>query len=216
MNDVIVIWQGRSSGCALFLSRQACDGLQSAPQQKHFVSGSVHREEKNEFMKRNLLLILVLALCGLASGQFWKKDNKMAGARMMKGTDVQWGPAPNTLPPGAKLAVLEGDPSKPGPFTIRLKAPNGYKVMPHWHPSSEQITVLSGSFSVGTGDTWNDKTMTPMGPGSYMSMDAKNHHYATTKGETVIQVSSIGPFVVNYVNPNDDPSKKTAAATPAP
>lgn len=168
-------------------------------------------------MKKRVFWVVLLGLCAAASGQFWKKDKgAMPGARMTKGSDIQWAAAPPSLPPGAKIAVLDGDPAKPGPFTMRLKVPNGYKVMPHWHPTAEQLTVLSGNFVVGTGDKWNDKTMMALGPGSFMTMDAKNRHYAISRGETVVQVSSTGPFVVNYVDPNDDPSKKAAAAPAAP
>lgn len=166
-------------------------------------------------MKKQVIAIVLLTFCVAASAQFWKKDKAPAGARMTKGTDVQWAAGPASLPPGAKLAVLDGDPAKPGPFTLRLRVPNGYKVMPHWHPTAEQLTVLQGTFVVGTGDKWNEKAMMPMGAGSFMVMDAKNTHYATSRGETVVQVSGTGPFVVNYVNPADDPSKKTAAAAPA-
>jgi hypothetical protein len=165
-------------------------------------------------MKKHVFWVALLLLSVAAFGQLWKKE-KMAGARMMKGTDVQWAAGPPSLPPGAKLAVLDGDPGKPGPFTIRLRVPNGYKVMPHWHPTAEQLTVISGTFIVGTGDKWNDSAMTPLGPGSFMTMDAKNRHFAMAKGVTTVQVSSTGPFVVNYVNPADDPSKATAATAAA-
>ena len=164
-------------------------------------------------MKRVLLGILVLALCGLAGAQLFHHDKGTPDAKMILAKDMAWTPAPAALPAGAKITVLDGDPGKSGSFTIRLKMPTGYKVMPHWHPTAEQITVLSGNFVVGTGDKWNDKAMTAMGPGSYMTMAAKNHHYGATKGETVLQITSNGPFVINYINPADDPSKMAAKMT---
>ncbi len=123
--------------------------------------------------------------------------------------DIKWGPAPDGLPPGAQLAVLDGDPGKAGvPFTIRAKLPDGYKVMPHWHPTDESVTVLSGTFTVGMGDTWTDSAMTALKAGEFARMSKMTHHYAGTKGETVIQIHGIGPFGITYVNAKDDPRKK--------
>src|SRR5262245_47954748 len=123
--------------------------------------------------------------------------------------DIKWGPAPDGLPPGAQLAVLDGDPGKAGvPFTIRAKMPDGYKVMPHWHPTDESVTVLSGTLTVGMGDTWTDSALTSLKPGEFARMSKMAHHYAGTKGETVIQIHGMGPFGITYVNPKDDPRKK--------
>jgi Domain of unknown function (DUF4437) len=124
-------------------------------------------------------------------------------------SDIKWGPAPATLPSGAQMAVLDGDPSKAGaPFVIRAKFPDGYRVSPHWHPTDENVAVLSGTFLVGVGDAFDEKAMTSLATGGYAHMPKRMHHFAMSKGETVIQVHGVGPFVVNYVNPADDPSKK--------
>lgn len=120
---------------------------------------------------------------------------------------VKWGEVPPFLPKGAKLAVLIGDPSKPEPFTIRLQMPDGYKIAPHTHPTDEHVTVLSGTFRAAMGTTWDDKALGDFAPGSYANMAATMAHYAQAKGTTVVQVHGVGPFVVNYVNPADDPSK---------
>jgi hypothetical protein len=119
---------------------------------------------------------------------------------------VKWTDAPPFLPKGAKLAVLVGDPSKPEPFTIRLQMPDGYKIAPHTHPTDEHVTVLSGVFRAAMGKTWDDKALGDFAPGSYANMAATMPHYAMAKGATVVQVHGVGPFVVNYVNPADDPS----------
>jgi len=124
-------------------------------------------------------------------------------------SDIKWGPGPATLPAGAQMAVLDGDPSKAGvPFVIRAKFPDGYRVAPHWHPTDENVSVLSGTFLVGMGDAFNEKSMTSLPAGGYAHMPKQMHHFAMSKGETVIQVHGVGPFVVNYVNAADDPSKK--------
>ena len=121
---------------------------------------------------------------------------------------VKWGDVPPFLPKGAKLAVLVGDPSKPEPFTVRLQMPDGYKIPPHTHPTDEHVTVLSGTFRAAMGEKWDDKALGDFAPGSYANMAASMPHYAAAKGATVVQVHGVGPFVVNYVNPADDPSKK--------
>jgi ketosteroid isomerase-like protein len=121
---------------------------------------------------------------------------------------VKWMDAPPFLEKGAKLAVISGDPGKPEPFTIRLQMPDGYKIAPHTHPTDEHVTVLSGVFRAAMGTTWDDKALGDFAPGSYANMATGMAHYALAKGATVVQVHGVGPFVVNYVNAADDPSKK--------
>lgn len=121
---------------------------------------------------------------------------------------IKWMDAPAFLPKGAKLAVLVGDPSQPAPFTIRLQMPDGYKIPPHTHPTDEHVTVMSGTFRAAMGAKWDDKALGDFAPGSYANMAATMPHYAAAKGATVVQVHGVGPFVVNYVNPADDPSKQ--------
>jgi hypothetical protein len=127
---------------------------------------------------------------------------------MMAPNEVQWGPGPPSLPPGAQLAVLEGDPSKAGAsFTIRGKLPDGYKVPPHWHPTDENVTVLEGTLMVGMGEKFDQAAGHELSAGSYARMPKRVRHYAWAKGQTIIQVHGVGPFEVNYVNPSDDPRK---------
>ncbi len=121
---------------------------------------------------------------------------------------IHWGAAPNALPSGAQLAVLEGDPTKPGAYTMRLKMPDGYKIMPHWHPTAETVTILSGEFRVAMGDKWDDSRLVSLPTHSVAVVPPHHTHYAVAEGETEVQVSGMGPFKINYVNPADDPSKK--------
>lgn len=124
---------------------------------------------------------------------------------------VTWGPAPPVLPSGAQAAVLAGDPSKEGPFTIRLSAPDGYRVPPHFHPTAENVTVISGVFHVGTGDTFDTAKGDKLAAGGFVSLPAGMHHYAWMEGPTVVQVHGTGPFALTYVNPADDPSSAAPA-----
>jgi len=121
---------------------------------------------------------------------------------------VKFGPAPPFLPPGAQLAVLEGDPmASTGDFTIRLKMPDGYKVAPHTHPNRENVTVLSGTLRVGMGDKFDDAHMMSFPAGSFAYLDPDMHHYAMSSGETVIQIHGMSPAKFNYIDPAYDPSK---------
>src|SRR5262249_21262787 len=122
---------------------------------------------------------------------------------------VKWGPAPEGLPPGAKVAILAGDPTKEGvPYVIRAKFPDGYQVPPHWHPVDENVTVLSGTLGMGRGDKFDKKAGKELRAGSFSKMPKTMRHFAWAKGETVIQVHGVGPFQINYVNAKDDPRKK--------
>ncbi len=112
--------------------------------------------------------------------------------------------------PGVKAAIIAGDPEKPGPFVLRIASPAGAKVPPHWHPGDEHITVLSGTFAVGMGDVFDAKKLTLLPAGSYALMPRDMHHFAQSKTATVLQIHGMGPFQVNFVNPADDPRKKTA------
>jgi uncharacterized protein (TIGR02246 family) len=125
-------------------------------------------------------------------------------------SDIKWGDAPPIFAPGAKMAVVQGDPSKAGVYTVRLKAGDGYKIPPHWHPTTENVTVISGTFNLGTGDSLDETTSTAMAAGAFASMPAKMHHYAWFKGDTEVQVHGVGPFKLTYVNRKDDPSKTGA------
>jgi quercetin dioxygenase-like cupin family protein len=176
--------------------------------------------ERNLDMKKYQIGIVVLVLLaavslGLAQGgkDKAKKSQAATGKAEQSHTiitpnDVKWGPAPPSLPSGAQIAVLSGDPSKAEPFTIRLKAPDGYKIMPHWHPTDENVTVLEGTFVMGTGEKFDEAAAHAMPAGSFVRMPKGTRHFAMAKGETVVQVHAIGPFVINYVNPNDDPRKQ--------
>ena len=126
---------------------------------------------------------------------------------MVPSSSITWGDPPPALPPGAKLAVITGDPSKPGPFVIRVQFPAGYKVPPHWHPTDENVTVLSGTMALGMGEAWDDAKMQALPAGSYVVLPAEMRHSVMVRTAATIQITGMGPFVVNYVNPADDPSK---------
>jgi hypothetical protein len=166
-------------------------------------------------MKRVLSIGLVVSLACLAAARADEEKKpaaKKAAAhqamhKMMSESDIQWGDPPPIFPAGAKMAVLEGDPGKAGLFTVRLRVPDGYRVPPHWHPTTENLTVIKGTFNLGVGDKIDESKTQAMEAGAFGSMPAKMHHYAWAKGETEVQVHAMGPFRLTYVNPADDPSK---------
>ena len=128
-------------------------------------------------------------------------------------SEVKWGPAPPVVPKGAQAAVLNGDPFKDGAsYTLRLKMPDGYRVGPHWHPTDENITVLSGALGAGMGDKFDRAAGKFLKPGGYVCMPKGMHHYAWAKGPTIVQVHGIGPFAFTYVNPADDPRNTSSPA----
>ena len=121
--------------------------------------------------------------------------------------EVKWVVAPPIIPPGAQLAVLEGNPmGTTGDYTIRLKMPDGYKVGPHWHPKRENVTILSGTLAFGMGDTFDAAKMKDFTAGSFAYLDPSMHHYVQAKGATEIQIHGMAPVKFNYINAADDPS----------
>lgn len=121
---------------------------------------------------------------------------------------LKWGPGPASLPAGAQAAVLEGDPAKPGAFTLRIKMPDGYTIAPHWHPADEHVTVIQGTFVMGLGETIDRSKGHALGAGSFAMMPTGTRHFAWTKGETIIQLHGTGPWGINYVNASDDPRRQ--------
>jgi hypothetical protein len=164
---------------------------------------------------KNILYIMASVICAASfvSAQEMAhtsgSDKKTAPATDDMGfyslSDTKWKNGPASLPAGAKMAVLEGDPSKDGAFVMRLSLPDGFTVPPHWHPKVERVTVLAGSFNLGMGEKFDKSATREMKAGTFGYWPAGMRHFAWAKGETVVQVHGIGPWEINYVNPADDP-----------
>src|SRR5262245_46989238 len=147
--------------------------------------------------------IVALCLFVLASGVGTPSAEAPAHMMVIPGdlnfTDVA------SLPAGAKGAVIEGPMTEAVPFTFRLKLPANYKLPAHWHPAIEHVTVLSGTFNMGTGDKLDPSHSKALSPGSVAIIQPKTHIYAWTKEETVVQLHGVGPRAATYVQPADDP-----------
>jgi len=153
-----------------------------------------------------LIVCLASALIVFGRGAALAKDPGEKWLLYEPGS-IEW-QVSESLPPGAKVAVLEGDPSKEGFFTMRIEMPDGYRVPAHWHPKRERLTILSGTLNLGTGDTFDPKQAKALPAATYSSMPARMTHFGWTTGETVLQLSSMGPWAIHYVNPADDPRRK--------
>lgn len=132
-------------------------------------------------------------------------DEGPEDALIFRPEEIEWQDGPGSFQPGSQFSVLEGDPGEQGVFNMRIKMPDGFKISPHWHPNVERVTVISGTFRLGHGEVADFDSAEPLSAGSYFSMPPEMVHYAIAEGETIIQLKTIGPWEINYVNPNDDP-----------
>ena len=172
-----------------------------------------------------LIVCLLMAAVGVAQTPSAKPaaaEKKSGGAMhsplMMPGSE-QWMDIPAASMVGTpsvemggtmKIAVLQGDPMTAGrSYTVRLSCTDGTKIAPHWHPTTENVTVIKGTFLIGMGAKWDDSAMKEIPVGGFASATAQMRHYAECKGDGIVQVNGIGPFVVNFVGPDDPgPAKK--------
>ena len=155
---------------------------------------------------------ILATLCSAVLAIAWPQDHGDAAEPAAEHaihtpTRIKWVDGPASLPAGSRFAVLEGDPSKEGFFTMRIRLPDGYEIPPHTHPKVEHVTVMSGTFNLGMGDTFDQSATEEMPAGTFGYWPAGMKHYAWAKGETVVQLHGIGPWSIEYLDPADDPRK---------
>ena len=162
-------------------------------------------------MKRHYItFVSLLALAGTCSAQP-AEEQKDPGHVIVTPSQTQWQPAAAPLPPGAEVAVLDGDPSQAGAqYSIGLKMPDGYKIPPHWHPMDASVVVVKGVFVMGLGDKFDRSKGHELAAGAFMRMSKGVHHFEWNIGETIIYVYGAGPLDTIYVNPADDPRQKSS------
>ena len=151
----------------------------------------------------------LMTIAALLLASTFAATTQPARAQGGSAPEIKWGPAPAIFPAGAQMAVMQGDPSGAGLFTVRLRLPNGYKFPPHTHPTDEHVTVVSGTFAVGMGKTFDASKMVTLNAGGFVTAPANEAHYAIARGPTVVQVHAMGPFAMTYVNPADTPKTST-------
>lgn len=161
---------------------------------------------------RNLIVAFTLVILALASVALTDAahDEKEMSASLSLPSEIKWQDGPPSLPKGAKFAVLEGDPSKEGPFVFRVKVPDGYRIPPHTHPKTERVTVISGTFNIGMGEKFDEKATKAMPAGTFGHWPAGMKHFVWVKGETIVQFHGVGPWSIEYMNPKDDPRRQNA------
>ena len=155
-------------------------------------------------MRHNAVGSILFIMCAMFGPQAVAQHH--ADHIMLDPAELVWKDLPSL--PGVKIAVIEGPLNEAVPIMFRLKFPPNFKVMPHWHPGIEHITIISGTLNMGMGSTFDTSKTRPLKAGSVSIMQPKTHHYVWTSEETIGQIHSIGPWSVNYVNPADDPVKK--------
>jgi hypothetical protein len=165
-----------------------------------------------------LATVLLLGAAPALAQEYEKKADEAATATaeathiIVEPGDIDWQPAPPIIPTGVMMAVLAGDLAKEGPFIFRLKVPDGFQVAPHFHPGIENVTVISGTFRLGMGETFDESALRDLDAGSLVVIPPESPHFVRVEGETEIQVHGIGPWALTYVNPADDPSKTAEGA----
>lgn len=157
-------------------------------------------------MKRSLLVIALAVVA--AAFAFGQSTSHTTDHGFFSTADIKWVDGPASLPAGAKVAMLEGNPAQDGPFTMRLQLPDGFQIQPHWHPAVEHVTVISGTLNLGMGEKFDKAAGRALAAGSFAFMPPGMRHFAWATGETVLQVHGTGPWKINYVNPADDPRNK--------
>ena len=159
-------------------------------------------------MRKHLWPIVAALAVLAAGGQGAAAQDAGSMILVPGGAAVPWQNNPPGLPKGAQIAVLAGDPGKPGPFVLRVKFPPGSVVAPHRHATAENLTVLSGDLYHGMGEKLDKAHGDRMEPGGFVFLPAMMPHSVWTAAtESVVQVTGTGPFGLIYVNPEDDPSK---------
>lgn len=164
-----------------------------------------------------LLLLATMVAGSVAQAQEGASSGTPQGAAlerhiMLTPEAIDWGECPPSLPGGAQCSVIEGDPAAQGAlFALRLKMPDGYRIQPHFHSSDEHVVVLSGTFHMAKGETFDANAGQAHPAGGFMAMPAGERHYAWSSGETEVHIYAIGPWTLTYVDPQHDPRRKTAA-----
>jgi quercetin dioxygenase-like cupin family protein len=137
-----------------------------------------------------------------------------AAFRSVRPEVIDWEPFA-AFPPSARLAVVVGNPSEPGPYVVRVKVPSGVRLMPHRHQEDRVYTVISGVFYIGLGDQFDEGELNAYPPGSVVVLPGGTAHFHWAKsGEYVTQVTAIGPITLDYINPQDDPRNSAKGRPP--
>jgi hypothetical protein len=161
-------------------------------------------------VRKTTMILIAISLLVFA-GAVVAQDAKPSQHVIATAAGLKWGDPPPVFEKGAGFTVISGNPMEAGPYVVRLKMPAGYKIAPHWHPTDENVTVISGTFQIGMGEAFDKAALKAVPAGGFVLLPAEMRHYAMAKTATIVQVHGMGPFQLTYVNPADDPSTKGVA-----
>jgi quercetin dioxygenase-like cupin family protein len=150
------------------------------------------------------LLAVLVAASGVVPGA-----SGCTGPQSSAGSASPHWSVPPVLPPGALIAVVSGDPTLPGAFTLLVSMPDGYQIPPHSHPSYEHVEVKEGALLVGTGDQLDPKMTQVLAAGDSATAPAGMHHFSIAKGRTLLSATFMGPYTITYVRAEDAPKPRT-------
>jgi len=153
-------------------------------------------------MKSKLGLAL-LAGSGLLSAAA-TTQTAAPGVVAMTPSGMKWVAQGGLALPGLEQVNLVGDPVKPGPYTLRLRFPKGFKVAPHTHPDSREVTILSGTFATGYGEKFNAADLKILPAGSFYTEPANVPHYIEIMEDTVLQITGMGPSGRKFLKAPDN------------
>jgi quercetin dioxygenase-like cupin family protein len=148
------------------------------------------------------------SLALLAAASVWFLASGCSNAGLSHTESLHWS-VPPVLPPGALISVVRGDPTRPGPFTLLVSMPNGYRIPPHSHPSYEHVEVKEGTLQVGTGDQLDPKMTQALAAGDSATAPAGMNHFSIAKGRTLLSVTFMGPYTITYVRAEDAPQPRS-------
>jgi quercetin dioxygenase-like cupin family protein len=162
-----------------------------------FSDGGIVMRKSRQICGGTLFAVVALFAAALCAQQ---KSRDPAAHKIVRPGDLKWTP----IIKGCDLAPVSGDVNADGgTFVIRIRCTDGSRIPAHWHPTDENVTVLKGVFLVGMGDSFDESKLTPMNAGNFVSMPKEVRHFASSKGDTIVQVHGAGPFKVNWVNPSE-------------
>jgi hypothetical protein len=146
-------------------------------------------------MNRLILAGLTAALCATAAQSQYRGNNP---------GNLPWGPGPAGMPKGVKMIVVSGDPTKSGPYKIKLRFPAGYKIGPHRHPTEEKLRIITGGLTFGMGPS-KQTELKSLTKGSVATVPANTYHFASTSVGATVEFEGTGPFEIGYAERKDDP-----------
>ena len=153
------------------------------------------------------MIAVPIPLAALVTASLLLSPARAAVAQEVADSALHW-TAATLLPPGARLAVISGDPTAPVETTMLVSMPDGYRFPPHSHPSFEHVEVKQGTLLAGMGDRLDPTHTRALTVGDSATAPAGMHHFSIAKGQTVLSVTFMGPYTITYLRAEDAPRSR--------